>query len=90
MKNPPVNPMHRANAAPRCSARSKRSGQRCRAPAIRGKHVCRMHGARGGAPKGAAHGRYVHGRFTCQAVTQRKALEQLIRFARRAAAELQG
>src|SRR5262249_47688622 len=28
--------------APRCTARSKRSGQRCRAPAVRGWRVCRM------------------------------------------------
>jgi hypothetical protein len=36
----------------RCCAKSKRSGLRCQAPAIRGREVCRMHGARGGAPKG--------------------------------------
>ena len=39
----------------------KRSGVTCRAPAVKGKHVCRMHGARAGAPQGPAHGRYVHG-----------------------------
>lgn len=32
----------------RCSARSKRSGQRCRNWAVNGKGVCRMHGARAG------------------------------------------
>jgi hypothetical protein len=42
------NPMHKAHAAPRCKARSKRTGQPCRSPAVRGWKVCRMHGARGG------------------------------------------
>ena len=30
--------------APRCTAKSKRSGQLCRNPAIMGGYVCRMHG----------------------------------------------
>jgi len=38
--------------APRCTAKSKRSGERCKAPAVRGWKVCRFHGARVGAPKG--------------------------------------
>jgi hypothetical protein len=41
--------------APRCTATSKRTGQRCNAPAVRGWNVCRFHGARGGAPKGKAN-----------------------------------
>ena len=85
MKNELVNLM---NHAPRCSARSKRSGQSCKAPALRGWKVCRFHGARGGAPKGQSNGRYVHGQFTCQAVEQRQALALLIRMARQSAAEL--
>lgn len=35
----------------RCTARSKRSGEPCRNPAVLGWDVCRMHGARGGRPK---------------------------------------
>ena len=46
--------------APRCSANSKRTRQRCQAPAVRGWTVCRFHCARGGAPKGAANGAYKH------------------------------
>ena len=34
----------------RCSARSKRTGEPCRNPAVLGWSVCRMHGARGGRP----------------------------------------
>jgi hypothetical protein len=37
-----INPMHKAQAAPRCTARSKRTGLPCRAPAVRGCAVCRM------------------------------------------------
>jgi hypothetical protein len=50
-----INPMQnilKAHAAPRCLAKSKRTGQRCKAPPVRGFRVCRMHGARGGAPEG--------------------------------------
>lgn len=34
----------------RCHARSKTTGERCKAPAVKGWKVCRMHGARGGRP----------------------------------------
>ena len=43
----PLNPK-----AAQCSATSKHSRQRCKNPAVRGYSVCRMHGARGGAPQG--------------------------------------
>jgi hypothetical protein len=49
-------------SAPRCHARSKRTGLPCRQPAVRGWSVCRMHGARGGAPKGDRNGMWRHGR----------------------------
>lgn len=74
-----IDPMQRAHAAPRCSATSKRSGHACRSPALRGKGVCRMHGARGGGPAGVENGRYIHGRFTCEEIGRRQALHQLIR-----------
>ena len=47
-----MNPVHRLQQAPRCSATAKRTRQPCRAPAVRGWTVCRCHGARGGAPTG--------------------------------------
>src|SRR5918998_4565627 len=79
-----VNPMHSElgliihqplpfRLAPRCGAKT-RSGTPCQSPRVKGKIRCRMHGgARGsGAPKGQANGRYVHGRFTCEAVEDRR------------------
>ena len=46
----------------RCKSNSKRSGDRCKNNAVRGKEVCRMHGAAAGAPSGnvnaATHGAY--------------------------------
>ncbi len=65
--------------APRCSARSKRTGKPCQAPAVRGCAVCRFHGARGGAPKGARNGRYKHGLFTTEAVEERRVIRELLR-----------
>lgn len=82
------NPMQSAHNAPRCTARSKRSGLRCNAPAVRGWSVCRMHGARGGAPRGKANGNYVHGAHTLE--TQIAALlgRQVNREARKALNDL--
>jgi len=52
--------------ARRCKAHSKRTGLPCKSPAVNGFNVCRMHGARGGAPSGKANGRFVHGSRTTQ------------------------
>lgn len=38
--------------APCCTATSKRTGNPCQAPAVRGWSVCRFHGAGGGGPQG--------------------------------------
>lgn len=57
----PMDPVERLRAAPRCTARAKRSGERCRCPAVNGWTVCRLHGAGGGAPAGPAHPNYRHG-----------------------------
>ena len=64
--------------ARRCWATSKRSGKQCRAPAVSGKAVCRMHGARGGAPNGNANARK-HGLYAAQAITRRRELAALMR-----------
>ncbi len=55
------NLMSKAHAAPRCTATSKRTGIRCKGPAVRGWRVCRFHGAKGGHPKGEGHPSWVHG-----------------------------
>jgi hypothetical protein len=64
--------------APRCSAISKRTHERCKAPAVRGWTVCRFHGARGGAPKGEANGAYKHGLWTNEAKQERCSLSDLL------------
>ena len=78
----PLNPMQRDSrrlqAAPRCSATSKRTGCSCRAPAVRGWTVCRFHGARGGAPKGKGNGRFVHGTRSAEAVALRRHVRDLV------------
>ena len=75
---------------PRCQAKSKRSQQQCRSPAIRGKRVCKVHGGRSPGPRtqqgrnlcGAA--KTLHGRETRairakrqQALTKLKLLERM-------------
>jgi hypothetical protein len=76
------NPMRKAHAAPRCHAKSKRNGLRCKGPAVRGKHVCRMHGARAGAPEGKANGSYRHGRRTQAAAASTLLIRELLRKSR--------
>ena len=65
--------MECAHNAPRCKATSKRTGRPCRAPAVRGWGVCRMHGAGGGGPSGRANGNYRHGGRT-------KRVAELVRY----------
>lgn len=72
----PVNLMH---LAPRCTAHSKRTGEPCRSPAVRGFSVCRMHGARGGAPTGSRNGRWRHGEFSSEAIEARREIAGLLR-----------
>lgn len=74
-----ANPMSKAHAAPRCTAKSKRSGQRCKGPAVRGWTVCRFHGAGGGSGPGKAHPAYKHGMRGQEWVEMRKAICELVR-----------
>ena len=62
----PKDPTQRLRDAPKCCATSKRTGGRCKAPAVRGWRVCRMHGAGGGQPAGKEHPNYRHGLRTKQ------------------------
>jgi len=71
-------PMHQAL---RCHAKSKRSGLQCRAPAVQGSSVCRMHGAGGGAPKGNKNA-LKHGDFTAKGLALKRQISALARMAR--------
>jgi hypothetical protein len=70
-------------ASPRCGART-RSGAACRAPAVHGKKRCRMHGgAKGsGAPRANRNARK-HGRFTGDAIEERREIRAMLAEARR-------
>ena len=85
-----MNSVAAMHAAPRCTATSKRTKQRCRAPAVTGWNVCRFHGARGGGPKGRRNGAYKHGLHTAEAVAERRAVAALLRRARAGVAKLEG
>lgn len=65
--------------SPRCGAKT-RSGKPCRAPAVKGRTRCRMHGgAKGsGAPEGNQNA-LKHGHFTREALAERKAITELMR-----------
>ncbi len=78
-------PMH---LSPRCTATSKRTRERCRAPAVKGWSVCRFHGAGGGAPKGKRNGNYKHGLYTKEAIAERRAMTGLMRQVRESLADI--
>lgn len=75
-------PLHAANRAPRCTARSKRTGERCKAPAVNGWAVCRMHGAGGGHKAGQHHPTWKHGMRSREWIETRKYINDLTREAR--------
>jgi hypothetical protein len=75
-------------ASPRCGA-TVRSGGACRAPAVRGKRRCRMHGGApgSGAPRGNRNARK-HGRFAGDAIVEGKRIQTLLADARKPLQEL--
>ena len=89
-KQPFITTMGGRIRCPRCQAKAKHSQRQCRVPAIRGKRVCRAHGAKSTGPKtrqgrkrcGAA--KATHGRETRairakrrQKLVELKVLEQM-------------
>ena len=78
----PLHPARRLQNAPRCNAKSKRTGTPCMAPAVRGWAVCRMHGTRGGAPRGPGNGMWRHGGRSQDVAEVRSMARKLTRWAR--------
>ena len=68
----------KANQAPRCGAKT-RVGTPCKAPVVKGRKRCRMHGgASPGAPKGNKNA-LKHGYYTQESIEQRRKAHALIR-----------
>jgi hypothetical protein len=74
-----INPLQRAK---RCTAHSKRSGVPCGSPEVKGRVVCRMHGAGGGAPEGKRNGNYCNGGRTKRAMAALAAVQAMARICR--------
>jgi hypothetical protein len=72
-----------ARAAPRCRARCRQSKLPCRGPAMRDRPVCRLHGGKGGGPKGERNGAYRTGRYTAEAKAEKRVTRVLLRELRR-------
>ena len=58
-----------------CGAKTRKGG-RCRQPAMKNGR-CRLHG--GKSLSGIQHGRYKHGRYTQEAIAERRQLNSLLR-----------
>lgn len=78
------------SASPRCGA-DTRGGLACRAPAVRGKLRCRMHGGApgSGAPWGNRNAQK-HGAFTQERIAERRAMRTLLDEAGKLLLELEG
>jgi hypothetical protein len=70
-------------SSPRCGAKT-RAGKPCMSPAVSGKRRCRMHGGApgSGAPRGNKNA-LKHGRYTREAIAQRRQLQALLRQSRK-------
>jgi len=75
----PMSPAQRLREAPRCTATSKRTGERCKGPAVRGWPVCRFHGAGGGHGTGKVNPAYRHGLRSREWVEMRGFINELVR-----------
>jgi hypothetical protein len=78
----PMDPAQRLRDAPRCTAKAKRTGERCKCPAVTGWRVCRVHGARGGHKAGPSHPQWRHGMRSVDMVELRRLSSYLDRTAR--------
>lgn len=92
-----INPVHRlpdwrstlplAQAAPRCGATSRRTGQPCRAPAMANGR-CRMHGGASTGPRTpeglerSRRARYVHGEYSVGARAALRYIRMIVRLIR--------
>ena len=75
--------MHRCNAAPRCRAKSKRTGLlRADRRTEKGYRICRMQGAGGGDPKGEPNGNFRHGESQ-EATGASRYIDEFVRLLRR-------
>lgn len=77
-----TNPMQSAHAAPKCHAKAKTSGNPCKAPAVIGWKVCRMHGAGGGAPSGPENGAWKHGGRSKEVIELQRMAQGIARLAK--------
>ena len=68
-----------AERAPVRRATPKRTGERCKCPAVTGWSVCRAHGAGGRAPRAPAHVNYRHGMRSRDTVQVRRLASYLSR-----------
>ncbi len=65
------NAMQKAHGAPRCGANARTTGEPCKAPAMANGR-CRMHGGKAGRKP-------IHGRYSKQAIEQRREARKLLR-----------
>ena len=62
----------------RCGAKTRR-GSACRRPALKGKNRCQLHGGKSTGVKGERNGNYRDGRYTKEAIANRRAADVRVR-----------
>ena len=58
------------NLKAQCTAKNRKTGQRCKNPAAFGCKTCRYHGSRRQIRRGEAHHNYLHGGRTLEAISK--------------------
>lgn len=67
---------------PRCGAYARSTGRPCRRIAVKVTGKCKLHGGKStGAPKGERNGAFKSGRYSLEAMADRRRLRNLIRAA---------
>jgi hypothetical protein len=80
-------PMHQS---PRCGARNRR-GMPCQSPAVTGRARCRFHGgADGSGGQPSNRNALRHGRYTAEAIAQRREVAALIQACRNQLSAMRG
>ena len=64
---------------PRCHAKAKSTGKRCRQVAMKGKRVCFIHGGKSPGAKTGNANALKNGLYTAEAIADRQYLRQLIK-----------
>lgn len=75
---------------PKCRAKAKSTGNRCRNPAMKGKRVCYIHGGRSNGPPLGNQNSLKHGFYKAESIEYRRMTYELLRKSKDLISEITG